>query len=165
MHLTEAAKTIVAIALPTIVSDLQGGNSYSWVGKCVRFFLSSHRWVDACRASAYVLAAGAFGPLYGKLSNMFGRVLRPVQTLLLTHALGRKPLLYSSIIVFLVCFPGRNVFLCLLVSFQSGSALCGAAQNMTWLIVCRALQGVGGGGIMQLSIIVISDIVPLKEYA
>lgn len=36
---------------------------------------------------------------------------------------------------------------------------------MTWLIVCRALQGVGGGGIMQLSIIVISDIVPLKEYA
>ena len=36
---------------------------------------------------------------------------------------------------------------------------------MTWLIVCRALQGIGGGGVIQLSIITISDIVPLKECA
>jgi hypothetical protein len=36
---------------------------------------------------------------------------------------------------------------------------------MTWLIVCRAFQGIGGGGVMQLSMITISDIVPLKEYA
>lgn len=35
---------------------------------------------------------------------------------------------------------------------------------MTWLIVCRAFQGIGGGGVMQLSVITISDIVPLKEY-
>jgi len=34
---------------------------------------------------------------------------------------------------------------------------------MTWLIVSRAIQGVGGGGIMQLVVITISDIVPLKE--
>lgn len=56
---------------------------------------------------------------------------------------------------------------CILVlihSCQVGSALCGAAQNMTWLIVCRAFQGIGGGGLMQLSMITISDIVPLKEY-
>ncbi|KAG8217942.1 major facilitator superfamily domain-containing protein [Butyriboletus roseoflavus] len=114
MFLGALDHTIVVTALPTIVADLQGGNNYSWVG------------------NAYVLAAGAFGPLYGKLSNMF----------------GRKLLLYSCIFVFLF-----------------GSALCGAAQNMTWLIVCRAIQGVGGGGIMQLSIIVISDIVSLKDRA
>ena len=36
---------------------------------------------------------------------------------------------------------------------------------MTWLIGCRALQGIGGGGLIQLSMIIISDIVPLKEYA
>ena len=41
--------------------------------------------------------------------------------------------------------------------------MCGAAQNMTWLIVCRAVQGIGGGGIIQLVVITISDIVPLKE--
>lgn len=57
------------------------------------------------------------------------------------------------------------MLLYLSLSRQFGSALCGAAQSMTWLIACRAIQGVGGGGIMQLSIIVISDIVPLKEYA
>ncbi|KAF8120837.1 hypothetical protein EV363DRAFT_63951 [Boletus edulis] len=46
--------TIVATALPTIVAHLHGGNSYSWVG------------------SAYLLSAGAFAPLYGKLSSVFG---------------------------------------------------------------------------------------------
>lgn len=47
---------------------------------------------------------------------------------------------------------------------QIGSALCGAAQTMTWLIVCRAVQGIGGGGIMQLVQITISDIVSLQEW-
>ena len=55
--------------------------------------------------------------------------------------------------------------LLLILPPQIGSALCGAAQNMTWLIGSRALQGIGGGGLMQLSMITISDIVPLKEYA
>ncbi|KAG8217929.1 MFS general substrate transporter [Butyriboletus roseoflavus] len=112
MFLAALDQTIIATALPTIVAQLGGGNSYSWVG------------------SAYMLAAGAFGPLYGKLSNMF----------------GRKPILYSSIVTFLF-----------------GSAMCGAAQSMTWLIVCRAVQGIGGGGIIQLVVITISDIVPLKD--
>ncbi|KIK97458.1 hypothetical protein PAXRUDRAFT_10179 [Paxillus rubicundulus Ve08.2h10] len=105
-------QTIVATALPTIVANVGGGNSYSWVG------------------SAYMLAAGALGPLYGKLSNMF----------------GRKPVLHSSIIMFLL-----------------GSALCGAAQSMNWLIVSRAVQGIGGGGIIQLVVITVSDIVPLQD--
>lgn len=35
---------------------------------------------------------------------------------------------------------------------------------MTWLIVCRAVQGIGGGGILQLVQITISDIVSLEEY-
>jgi MFS family permease len=35
---------------------------------------------------------------------------------------------------------------------------------MIWLVVCRALQGIGGGGIMQMVLITISDIVSLQEY-
>jgi len=35
---------------------------------------------------------------------------------------------------------------------------------MTWLIVCRAVQGLGAKGVNRLAIIIISDIVPLKEY-
>lgn len=33
---------------------------------------------------------------------------------------------------------------------QGASALCGAAQNMIWLVICRAIQGIGGGGIIQV---------------
>ncbi|KZV73419.1 MFS amino acid permease [Peniophora sp. CONT] len=64
----------------------------------------------------------------------------------LSDITGRKPILYTTIVIFLI-----------------GSALCGAAQNMTWLIVCRAVQGIGGGGIIQLVIITISDIVSLQD--
>lgn len=39
--------------------------------------------------------------------------------------------------------------------------MCGAAQNIVWLCVCRGVQGIGGGGILQLTQIIISDIVPL----
>ncbi|TFK55105.1 MFS general substrate transporter [Heliocybe sulcata] len=105
-------QTIVATALPTIVQDLGGGSEYSWVG------------------TAYLLASACLGPLYGKMSDLF----------------GRKPILYSSIVIFLVM-----------------SALCGAAQNMTWLVICRAFQGVGGGGIIQMVQITISDIVSLQD--
>jgi len=87
---------------------------------------NNYSWVG----SAYMLASASLGPLYGKLSNI----------------VGRKPILYGSIIIFLI-----------------GSALCGAAQNMTWLIVCRAVQGIGGGGIIQLVQITISDIVSLQD--
>jgi MFS family permease len=45
-----------------------------------------------------------------------------------------------------------------------GSALCGAAQSLTWLIICRAIQGIGGGGLIQIVQIIISDIVSLQEY-
>ncbi|KAI0267073.1 MFS general substrate transporter [Gloeopeniophorella convolvens] len=88
---------------------------------------TNYSWVG----SSYLLAAAALQPLYGKLADI----------------LGRKLVLYPSIVVFLI-----------------GSALCGAAQNMTWLIVSRAVQGVGGGGIMQLVNVVLGDIVPLKEF-
>jgi MFS family permease len=34
---------------------------------------------------------------------------------------------------------------------------------MNWLIACRAVQGIGGGGIMQLVQIILADIVALEE--
>ncbi|PSS35354.1 hypothetical protein PHLCEN_2v1691 [Hermanssonia centrifuga] len=54
-------------------------------------------------------------------------------------------------------------FSLLLATFLVGSALCGAAQNMPWLIVARAIQGIGGGGIFQMVNITIGDIVPLEK--
>jgi MFS family permease len=59
---------------------------------------------------------------------------------------GRKRLLQTAIVVFLV-----------------GSALCGLAQNMAELIAFRALQGIGGGGLMVTTIAVVGDIIPPRE--
>ncbi|KAG0236722.1 hypothetical protein BGW42_002884 [Actinomortierella wolfii] len=47
--------------------------------------------------------------------------------------------------------------------FLLGSALAGAAQSMTMLIIARAVQGLGGSGIIALSMILVADIVPLRE--
>ncbi|KAI0336510.1 MFS amino acid permease [Cubamyces sp. BRFM 1775] len=71
------------------------------------------------------------------LSPLYGKI---------SDITGRKPVLYISIAIFLI-----------------GSALCGAAQNMVWLVVCRAVQGIGGGGIIQMVQITISDIVSLQD--
>ncbi|MFE9447967.1 DHA2 family efflux MFS transporter permease subunit [Streptomyces sp. NPDC006739] len=59
---------------------------------------------------------------------------------------GRKKLFQTAIVIFLV-----------------GSALCGAARNMPELIGFRALQGLGGGGLMVLSMAIVGDIVPPRE--
>ncbi|MER5181342.1 MFS transporter [Streptomyces sp. NPDC002896] len=59
---------------------------------------------------------------------------------------GRKKLFQVAIVIFLI-----------------GSALCGMAQNMPQLIAFRALQGLGGGGLMVLSMAIVGDIVPPRD--
>jgi multidrug resistance protein len=59
---------------------------------------------------------------------------------------GRKIVLQAAIVVFLL-----------------GSALCGLAQSMLELILFRALQGIGGGGLIVTTIAVIGDLIPPRE--
>jgi EmrB/QacA subfamily drug resistance transporter len=59
---------------------------------------------------------------------------------------GRKPMFQLSVIVFGV-----------------GSFCAGFAGSMVWLIVWRAVQGLGGGGLMVTSTALIADVVPLRE--
>jgi EmrB/QacA subfamily drug resistance transporter len=59
---------------------------------------------------------------------------------------------------------GRKLLLQIaLVTFLAASALCGVAQNITMLIVVRAVQGVAAGGLMTLSMAAIGDIVAPRE--
>ncbi|KAH9847848.1 MFS multidrug transporter [Lenzites betulinus] len=64
----------------------------------------------------------------------------------LADVFGRRPIMMLSVAFFFV-----------------GSALSGSAQNMNWLIAARTVQGVGGGGIINMSSIIVSDLVPLVE--
>ena len=57
----------------------------------------------------------------------------------------------------------RNVFLVAIVVFIGGSALCGAAPSITWLIAFRAFQGIGAGVISGASFAVIADLFPPSE--
>ncbi|MGW4163015.1 DHA2 family efflux MFS transporter permease subunit [Streptomyces sp. NPDC004788] len=59
---------------------------------------------------------------------------------------GRKKLFQGAIVLFLI-----------------GSALCGIAQNMPQLIAFRAVQGLGGGGLMVLSMAIVGDLVSPRE--
>ena len=54
----------------------------------------------------------------------------------------------------------KKLILIAIVIFLAGSALCGLAQGMTQLVVFRAIQGAGAGGILPLSFAVIGNIVP-----
>ena len=105
-------QTIVATALPKVVSDLGGITQYSWV------------------FTAYMLGSTVTVPLYGKLGDLH----------------GRKPLFIVAIVIFLI-----------------GSTLCGAAQNMWELVVFRAIQGVGAGGLFPLTLAMVGMIVPPRD--
>ena len=59
---------------------------------------------------------------------------------------GRKVVLQGALVLFLV-----------------GSALCGLAQGMTELIVFRAIQGLGGGGLMVSAQAAIGDVVSPRQ--
>ncbi len=112
MLLAALDQTIVSTALPTITSDLGGLNELSWV------------------VTAYLLTATASTPIWGKLSDLY----------------GRKLMLQTSVVIFVIA-----------------SALAGLSQDMTQLIATRALQGLGGGGLMVLVMAVIADLIPPRE--
>jgi EmrB/QacA subfamily drug resistance transporter len=59
---------------------------------------------------------------------------------------GRKRVLQAAIVLFLI-----------------GSALCGAAQSMTQLIAFRAVQGLGGGGLLVIAMAVVGDLVAPRD--
>jgi EmrB/QacA subfamily drug resistance transporter len=112
MMLAALDQSIVGTALPRIVSELGGLDQLSWV------------------VTAYLLTSTAVTPLWGKLSDLYGRRLT----------------FQAAIVIFLV-----------------GSALCGLSQDMAQLIGFRALQGVGGGGLMAIAFATIGDVIPPRE--
>jgi EmrB/QacA subfamily drug resistance transporter len=113
MLLAALDQTIVSTAMPKIFGELGGAQQdYSWV------------------FTAYLLTSTVTVPIYGKLSDIW----------------GRKWFFMGGIIVFLI-----------------GSALSGASQNVTQLIIFRAAQGIGAGAMMPIAFAIIGDIFPPAE--
>lgn len=112
LFLAALDQTIVATALPKIVQEFGGLDKLSWV------------------FTAYMLASTVTVPIYGKLSDIYGR---------------------------------RIFYLFAIVIFVVGSMLSGISQNMTELIIFRALQGIGAGSIFGNSFAIIGDLFTPKE--
>ncbi|WWC69847.1 uncharacterized protein I206_103790 [Kwoniella pini CBS 10737] len=61
------------------------------------------------------------------------------------------------------CFGRKIVLMGSLSLFAIGDLLAGFARNKVWLYCARAVAGIGGGGINSLSMIIMSDVVTLRE--
>jgi len=103
---------IMQTASPTIVKQLGGMELFAWI------FV------------VYMLASTVTVPLYGKLSDMY----------------GRKRLLMIAVGLFTI-----------------GSILCGMANSMVMLIVFRGIQGLGAGGMIPLSMIIVGDLFTIEK--
>jgi EmrB/QacA subfamily drug resistance transporter len=112
MFLGALDQTIVATALPTIGVHFGDLARLSWI------------------VTAYLLTGTAVTPLYGKLSDIY----------------GRRVMMMTAVGLFVL-----------------GSVACAVAPSMTALILGRALQGLGGGGLMALAQTIIADIVSPRE--
>ncbi|OFW29077.1 MAG: hypothetical protein A3H97_15915 [Acidobacteria bacterium RIFCSPLOWO2_02_FULL_65_29] len=104
--------TVVSTAMPTVVAHLGGLDRYSWV------------------FSAYLLTSTASVPLWGRLSDLYGR---------------------------------RSVYLAAIALFVIGSMLAGVSQSMLQLVLFRAVQGLGAGGLIPLALTIIGEIYTLAE--
>ncbi|ORW50874.1 MFS transporter [Mycobacterium paraense] len=77
-------------------------------------------------------------------------------------------LLASTIITALVgkfgdLFGRKRVFQAAVIFFVSGSVLCGLSTTMGMLVASRALQGIGGGGLMVTAMALIGEVIPLRD--
>ncbi len=105
---------IVGTAIPTIVGQLHGLSLLPWL------------------VASFNLTATTTVPLFGKLSDIY----------------GRKSVLLVGVGLFLI-----------------GSVLCGFAGSMEQLILFRALQGIGAGSVVPVTLTLIGDLFTLEERA
>jgi EmrB/QacA subfamily drug resistance transporter len=112
MSLGALEATVVSTAMPTVIATLGGLAHYSWV------------------FSAYMLTSTACVPIWGRLSDLYGR---------------------------------RRMYLTGVAIFVVGSVMSGASESMVQLIASRAVQGLGAGCIIPLSMTIVGELYTLAE--
>jgi EmrB/QacA subfamily drug resistance transporter len=108
-------QTIITTAMPRIITELGGFTRYAWA------------------TTSYLLTSTIAVPIFGKLSDQF----------------GRKPLLLCGVGLFVVA----SIF-----CGAAGWMDLGPLDGMNQLILARAVQGLGGGVMLGLIFIIIADI-------
>ncbi|MBI3939891.1 MAG: MFS transporter [Acidobacteria bacterium] len=114
LYLAATESTVVTTAMPTVITSLGGLEIYGWV------------------FSIYLLTSTASIPVWGRLSDLYGR---------------------------------RRLYLFGLAIFLGGSLLCGVAGSMPQLILFRAIQGMGAGALLPLTVTIIGELYTFDERA
>ena len=60
-------------------------------------------------------------------------------------------------------FGRKNILLVSILLFTIGTLIACLAENFPTLLAGRTIQGIGGGGIITLNLVIITDIIPLRE--
>lgn len=60
-------------------------------------------------------------------------------------------------------FGRRSIILIVLTLFAVGAIICDVAQNYTTMLLGRTIQGLGGGSLIGLTTVLITDMVPLRD--
>jgi EmrB/QacA subfamily drug resistance transporter len=105
-------QTIIVPAVPSMARDLGGGSHLAWI------------------VSSYLLTGTAATPIFGKLSDIY----------------GRRRLLQPALILFCAASLG-----------------CAAAQNFDQIVLFRAIQGIGGAGLITIAQVAIADVAPPRQ--
>ncbi len=105
-------QTIVVPAVPHMARDLGGGSHIAWI------------------VSSYLLTGTAATPIFGKLSDIY----------------GRRRLLQPALLLFCAASLG-----------------CAAAQNFDQIVLFRAIQGIGGAGLITIAQVAIADVAPPRQ--
>jgi EmrB/QacA subfamily drug resistance transporter len=105
-------QTIIVPAVPRMAHDLGGGHHIAWI------------------VSAYLLTGTAATPIFGKLSDIY----------------GRKRLMQPALVIFCAASLG-----------------CALAGSFWQIVLFRAIQGIGGAGLMTIAQTAISDVAPPRE--
>jgi EmrB/QacA subfamily drug resistance transporter len=115
-------QSVVSTAMPRIIEQLHGLEMYAWV------------------TTAYLLTSTISVPIYGKLSDLY----------------GRKPILVIGVLLFLI-----GSALCGLSGEFGDLPLFGT--GIAQLIVFRGLQGLGSGALMTVTVAIIADLYSPRE--
>jgi EmrB/QacA subfamily drug resistance transporter len=105
-------QTIIVPAVPRMAHDLGGGHHIAWI------------------VSAYLLTGTAATPIFGKLSDIY----------------GRRRLMQPALIIFCLASLG-----------------CAAAGSFWQIVLWRAVQGIGGAGLITIAQTAIADVAPPRE--
>jgi len=120
--LSSMDQTVVGVAMPRIIAELHGLSLIAWL------------------TTAYMLTSTVFVPIYGKLSDLYGR---------------------KTILVFGICMFLFGSWSCGAAGEFGDLPLIGGGMNQ--LILFRAIQGIGGAALFTMTFTIIADLFEPRE--